>query len=147
MYHIYSGPISRLTSCVTDTFTCSNGTTCIPEYMVCDGQQECADGSDEDAVFCDKYISTTTSTTETTTMTYVSTSANTISDGKYVKTFCNWITGHYSSLYHISDCGGLLEGVQGEFASPNYPRNYQNDLNCEWVIRWVQKKLFPIAQT
>ena len=34
-----------------------------------------------------------------------------------------------------TDCGGLLTDSQGSFASPNYPRDYSNDLSCEWVIR------------
>jgi len=32
-------------------------------------------------------------------------------------------------------CGGELYGSQGMFASPNYPNNYPNNLNCLWTIR------------
>ena len=55
MNYLYTGLISQLTSCATDTFTCSDGAACIPQYMVCDGKQECADGSDEESVFCGNF--------------------------------------------------------------------------------------------
>jgi len=32
-------------------------------------------------------------------------------------------------------CGGELYGRYGMFASPNYPNNYPNNLNCLWTIR------------
>lgn len=32
-------------------------------------------------------------------------------------------------------CGGELTLPSGSFQSPQYPANYQNNLNCIWVIR------------
>ena len=40
-------------------------------------------------------------------------------------------------IVNILDCGGILTGDLGLFASPNYPSDYSNSLDCEWVIRWV----------
>ena len=37
----------------------------------------------------------------------------------------------------VAECGGLLTGGQGKFASPNYPEQYSNYMNCEWVIGFV----------
>jgi len=31
-------------------------------------------------------------------------------------------------------CGGLLQGLSGDFLSPGYPGNYENDMECEWII-------------
>ena len=33
-----------------------------------------------------------------------------------------------------SECGGILEGVDGELMSPGYPRPYGNTLRCTWTI-------------
>ena len=41
-------------TCNTTHFTCSGGMpNCIPQLWVCDGEQECADGSDEAKDLCD----------------------------------------------------------------------------------------------
>lgn len=32
------------------------------------------------------------------------------------------------------DCGGYLTGIGGEITSLNYPNNYSNLMDCEWVI-------------
>ena len=40
-------------SCLADTFNCTNGSpTCIPNSWVCDGHNECHDGSDENRDLC-----------------------------------------------------------------------------------------------
>ena len=39
--------------------------------------------------------------------------------------------------YNISECGGILTGGMGFFATPNYPSDYSNSLDCEWVIRYI----------
>ena len=42
--------------CNKDAFNCSNGMpTCIPKTWVCDGYEECADGSDEAQTVCGKF--------------------------------------------------------------------------------------------
>lgn len=32
------------------------------------------------------------------------------------------------------DCGGNLTGTAGDFASPNWPRNYAHHETCIWNI-------------
>ncbi|ESP01719.1 hypothetical protein LOTGIDRAFT_66938, partial [Lottia gigantea] len=32
-------------------------------------------------------------------------------------------------------CGGIITGETGNFASPNWPRNYAHNLNCSWYLR------------
>ena len=32
-------------------------------------------------------------------------------------------------------CGGELYGTFGAFASPNYPADYANNMNCTWTIQ------------
>uniref|UniRef100_A0A3Q2G2M8 CUB and zona pellucida-like domains 1, tandem duplicate 1 n=1 Tax=Cyprinodon variegatus TaxID=28743 RepID=A0A3Q2G2M8_CYPVA len=39
------------------------------------------------------------------------------------------------SLFSLGNCGGYLYGSSGTFESPNYPNNYQNNLDCTWYIR------------
>ena len=39
-------------------------------------------------------------------------------------------------ILYISECGGILTGDQGLFASPNYPSNYPTLVDCEWVVRY-----------
>ena len=34
-------------ACTSEEFTCTASTRCIPEYKVCNGIQDCGDGSDE----------------------------------------------------------------------------------------------------
>ena len=34
----------------------------------------------------------------------------------------------------LSQCGGHLTGDSGEFKSPNFPANYPNNIECNWVI-------------
>ena len=87
-----TGPISQLSSCESNMFNCSDSVTCIPTYMVCDGQQDCVDGGDEESGFCETW------------------------------------TGKIS-------CGSVVQEREGQPASPNYPADYPNDLDCKWVIR------------
>ena len=44
-------------SCDTDAFNCTkNSPTCIPTSWVCDGDEDCADGSDEVYRLCGKLM-------------------------------------------------------------------------------------------
>ncbi|XP_064424367.1 adhesion G-protein coupled receptor D1-like [Latimeria chalumnae] len=36
----------------------------------------------------------------------------------------------------ISKCGGIIQALAGCITSPNYPRNYDNNLNCIWVLNF-----------
>ena len=33
-----------------------------------------------------------------------------------------------------NECGGELNGESGQLKSPNYPNDYGNNKDCEWVI-------------
>ena len=35
---------------------------------------------------------------------------------------------------NVSGCGEVLVGQTGTFTSPNYPADYDNNLNCQWTI-------------
>lgn len=41
----------------------------------------------------------------------------------------------------FSDCGGIITGVSGDFASPGWPRNYTHHLNCTWTVRVPEHKV------
>ncbi|KFM76020.1 Cubilin, partial [Stegodyphus mimosarum] len=41
----------------------------------------------------------------------------------------------YSSIPGVHGCGGTLTAPQGVITSPNFPDVYENNLNCEWLIR------------
>ena len=41
----------------------------------------------------------------------------------------------YAAVQGIPGCGGLLTSPTGALSSPNHPDTYDNNLNCEWVIR------------
>ena len=34
----------------------------------------------------------------------------------------------------MQECGGRMFGTQGTIMSPNYPNNYGQKLDCEWLI-------------
>lgn len=38
-------------------------------------------------------------------------------------------------FFYIATCGGSYFGSSGTFSSPNYPANYDNNLNCTWVVQ------------
>ena len=51
-----SKPISK--ACKDDKrqpFICSDGRKCIEKSFVCDGDNDCDDGSDEDKIVCSKF--------------------------------------------------------------------------------------------
>ena len=55
-----TGAISQLSSCgANNTFNCPDWSTCIPASMVCDGHQECTDGSDELIATCGNWTCAT----------------------------------------------------------------------------------------
>ena len=131
------GPISNLTTCDANatTFNCSDGSLhCMPAFMVCDGFQECLDGSDEDPGICYDYQICDDNE-------FTCSSGNPKCIPMYFK--CD---GHQ----HCSDgsdeahevCGHLrcpldsmINGGQGNLISPNHPGIYPNNLDCLWHIR------------
>ena len=38
-------------------------------------------------------------------------------------------------FFSLTDCGGTLRAASGVIRSPNWPLPYDNDVNCEWIIR------------
>ena len=50
-----TGPLTQLSTCKSNVFNCSDSVGCIPTYMVCDGQHDCGDGSDEESGFCETW--------------------------------------------------------------------------------------------
>ena len=41
--------------CLCAQVKCPSGVGCVAQASMCDGQQDCADGSDEAPAFCKKY--------------------------------------------------------------------------------------------
>lgn len=46
----------------------------------------------------------------------------------------------------MAGCGGLITGMEGNFHSPNYPKNYPPEKTCIWTIEapkgyYIQMKL------
>lgn len=43
---------------------------------------------------------------------------------------------HFTAQYHVitSKCGGFINTMSGFFYSKNYPKNYDNNLDCIWYI-------------
>ena len=44
-------------------------------------------------------------------------------------------------------CGGKLTGSRGTFASPRFPSNYPNNVNCTWTIECIALKRIYITVT
>ena len=42
--------------CTDTEFKCATGGRCIPERWQCDGEADCADGSDEDSRICSTFL-------------------------------------------------------------------------------------------
>ncbi|KAK6195131.1 hypothetical protein SNE40_000617 [Patella caerulea] len=42
---------------------------------------------------------------------------------------------HHFEMKPFLDCGGIITGESGNFASPNWPRNYPHNLNCSWYLQ------------
>lgn len=41
----------------------------------------------------------------------------------------------YATIPQIPGCGGTLTAEKGSLSSPNFPENYDNNVECEWIIR------------
>ncbi|KAH3692443.1 hypothetical protein DPMN_194284 [Dreissena polymorpha] len=41
----------------------------------------------------------------------------------------------FKAQYKIATCGGSYSGSSGVITSPNYPANYESNLDCVWIIR------------
>lgn len=42
--------------------------------------------------------------------------------------------GNFSVYYEYYPCGGLIENVTGSISSPDFPKRYNDRLECSWVI-------------
>lgn len=55
---------------------------------------------------------------------------------------CNWRSKYETKFLLVycnntsicAECGGMLRALSGNFHSPNYPKNYDENENCEWLI-------------
>lgn len=41
---------------------------------------------------------------------------------------------YYKSVIDFTACGGIFKSSTGFIMSPNFPRNYGPNTNCEWLI-------------
>lgn len=44
-------------------------------------------------------------------------------------------------FYFFSECGGILQAPSGTLYSPYYPKNYDNNLYCEWFLNFNKIRL------
>uniref|UniRef100_H3ACI3 CUB domain containing protein 2 n=2 Tax=Latimeria chalumnae TaxID=7897 RepID=H3ACI3_LATCH len=44
-------------------------------------------------------------------------------------------SGGFSAAYNKDSCGGMLTRLSGIISSPDYPENYPNNAECQWIIR------------
>ncbi len=51
----YTCFIAITAACRTDSFICDNGTTCLPQKLVCNSALDCKDGADESLIDCVKF--------------------------------------------------------------------------------------------
>lgn len=47
--------------------------------------------------------------------------------------------------YYINSCGGIIEGQKVTITSPNYPRNYQNNTNCVWLVKLNEGTIINVS--
>ncbi|XP_061196173.1 dorsal-ventral patterning tolloid-like protein 1 [Saccostrea echinata] len=144
--------IQRTDSCGGQDFQCQNH-KCVDYSWVCDGDNDCGDGSDERTC------------TTTTTPISGSGTAHPISSGvcqtdefscpdhtcipqiwrcdgdndcgdNSDERNCGGLAGTTVSPALSSGCGspGTQTGMLGSFHSLNYPSNYDSDMNCRWEI-------------
>ncbi|XP_076436148.1 uncharacterized protein LOC143275756 [Babylonia areolata] len=48
---------------------------------------------------------------------------------------------HHFEMKPFLDCGAVLTEASGTFASPNWPRDYEHNLNCTWHVRVAKHKV------
>lgn len=58
----------------------------------------------------------------------------TVPSRMYLKILSNSVKTNYNSR-NISECGGIYKYPRGSISSRNYPKNYKEKDNCEWLIQ------------
>ncbi|XP_064650095.1 uncharacterized protein LOC135501749 [Lineus longissimus] len=54
---------------------------------------------------------------------------------------------HYFEMKPILDCGGVFTDTAGDFASMNWPRDYDSNINCTWMIKAPRNKVIHLRFT
>lgn len=133
------GPLS-MRKCPQERFRCDNG-KCIYKEWKCNGVAECEDDSDE--ADCPHKVPSTTATT-----TVICTNSSLLCED--LTTGSNrciprsqWCDGERDCLYGEDEdkklcptfkCNSHIDRQTGFVVSPNFPKDYPNNLNCTWTI-------------
>ncbi|XP_035679142.1 low-density lipoprotein receptor-related protein 3-like [Branchiostoma floridae] len=133
-----TGP-QNAASCQQDEFHCDNG-KCVLSSWTCNGMDECGDNSDERGCTDIHPPTPPPHVSPCGADQYMCVAMNTGRDA------CFWDFTRCDGKQDCEDgqdeancggivhCGGILSNTSGAFSSPNYPRDYQNNLSCDWII-------------
>lgn len=63
---------------------------------------------------------------------------------KFTTDFSN-SAGGFHLEFEMQGCGGIMNKPEGTFTSPNYPKSYPKDTQCQWVIEAEYGHLIEIT--
>ncbi|CAH1779480.1 unnamed protein product [Owenia fusiformis] len=132
---VVSPTVSPLKPCAIDEFKCNNS-KCIYDNWHCNGADECGDNSDE--IDCKGRVTAQPSICGFGKFGCISNETQEFS--------CLWNFKRCDNVIHCQDgsdeegcnntsqCGAVLEKAPGYFTTPNYPKKYPHNFDCEWLI-------------